>query len=118
MRLTIQSRSVEPDIVVLEMAGKILLGNESKQLEWKVDECLRQNQKKLIFDLSGVKHIDSTGVGIIVFCYGKLKEAGGELRLAGASGTVDQVLQMTHVDNVVRVYPSVAAAVEAFTGNR
>lgn len=77
MILDIKDKGIEPDILVLELKGKIILGNDSKRLEWRVDECLKQNQKKVIFDLSGVTSLDSTGIGIITFCYGKLKQAGG-----------------------------------------
>ena len=114
MILTIQDKRIEPDILVLELTGKIILGNESKRLEWRVDECLKQNQKKVILDLSGITSLDSTGIGIITFCYGKLKQAGGGLRVAGAQGMVGQTLKITNIDTLVGAFPSVAAAARGF----
>ncbi len=114
MILDIKDRRIEPDIVVLELNGKIILGNESKRLEWRVDECLKQNQKKVIFDLTGVTTLDSTGLGIITFCYGKLRQAGGGLRVAGAQGMVGQTLKLTNVDGLVGAYPSVDVAAQGF----
>ncbi len=115
MILKIEQRRIEPDVVVLELAGKLLMGNESKRLELQVEELLRNNDKKVVFDLSQLTHMDSTGIGIILFCYGKLKHHGAELRVAGASGMVDSTLRMTRVNEVVKFFPTAAAAAEGFT---
>ncbi len=114
MILTIQDRRIEPDILVLELSGKIILGNDSKRLEWRVDESLKQNQKKVILDLSAITSVDSTGIGIITFCYGKLKAAGGGLRVAGAHGMVSETLKITNIDTLVGTFPSVDAAAQGF----
>ncbi len=112
--LEIQTKRVEPDIVVLEIAGRITLGRESKQLEWATESLVREEQKKVIFDLTGVTRIDSTGVGIIVMSAAQVKNAGGELRLAGALGHVEQVLRLSSLDKLVALHPSVTAAAAAF----
>jgi anti-sigma B factor antagonist len=114
MILEIKDKRIEPDILVLELTGKIILGNESKRLEWRVDEGLKQDQKKVILDLSAVTSLDSTGIGIITFCYGKLKAAGGGLRVAGAQGVVGQTLKLTNIDTLVGTYASVDAAAQGF----
>jgi len=100
--LEIQTKRLPPDIVVLEITGRITIGRECKQLEWATDNLVReQNEKKIIFDLSGVTHMDSTGVGIIVMSAGIVKQAGGELRLAGANKHIDSVLKVTSMDKLV-----------------
>jgi anti-anti-sigma factor len=68
----------------------------------------------VIFDLSKLDAIDSTGVGIIVVCHAKLQKAGGSLRIAGAQGIVLETLQMTHVDRLVPLFPSADAAEQNF----
>ena len=88
---------------------------ECQQIEWLISDLLSQDEKKIIFDVSGVSHIDSTGVGIIVMCFGKMKKAGGDLRLAGARGLVEEVLKMTEVDSILPLYPSAEAAVAGVT---
>jgi anti-sigma B factor antagonist len=109
--LDIQTKELPPDIVVLEITGRITIGRECKQLEWAVDSLVREKQqKKIIFDLSGVTHIDSTGIGIIVTSAGQVKQAGGELRLAGANKHVEQVLKLTSVEKLVSSYPTLAEA--------
>ena len=113
--LEIQTKHLPPDIVVLEITGRITIGRECKQLEWATDSLVREKQqKKIIIDLSGVTHIDSTGIGIIVLSAGKAKEAGGELRLAGANKHIEQVLKLTSVDKIVSWNPTVAEAMVGF----
>ena len=102
--LEIQTKRLSPDIVVLEIKGRITIGRECKQLEWATDTLVREKkEKKIIFDLSGVTHLDSTGVGIIVMSAGMVKQAGGELRLAGANQHIETVLKVTSMDKLVCV---------------
>jgi len=112
--LEIRTKQLAPDIVVLEIAGRITLGRESKQLEWAVESLVGEGRKKVIFDIAGVTNVDSTGIGIIVMSSGKLKKAGGELRVAGASAHVGEVMKMTNVDQIVVLHPTTAAAAAGF----
>jgi anti-sigma B factor antagonist len=112
--LEIQTKHLPPDIVVLEIAGRITIGRDCKQLEWATESLVREQKKKIIFDLSGVTHIDSTGIGILVMSAGQVKSAGGELRVAGAKGHVDQVLRLTNVHQLVAVHATTGAAAESF----
>jgi anti-sigma B factor antagonist len=113
--LEIQAKQLPPDIVVLEITGRITIGRECKQLEWAVDSLVREKQqKKIILDLTAVTHMDSTGIGIIVLSAGKTKEAGGELRLACANKHIEQVLKLTSVDKIVQWKPTVTEAVVDF----
>ncbi len=112
--LEIQNKQLAPDIVVLEIAGRITLGRESKQLEWAVETLVGEGRKKVIFDIAGVTNVDSTGIGIIVMSSGKLKQAGGELRVAGASPHVGEVMKTTNVDRIVGLHPTTAAAAAGF----
>jgi anti-sigma B factor antagonist len=63
-----------------------------------------------------VRHLDSSGIGILVMCSGKVREAGGQLRVAGAEGHVKTVLQMTEVGRILALYPSKADALKGFIG--
>jgi len=112
--LEIQSKHLEPDIVVLELAGRITIGRDCKQLEWITDSLIKENQKKIILDLSGVTHVDSTGIGIIVMSAGHVRNAGGQLRVVCSPGHVERVLKMTNVDKVVQMHPTAAEAATGF----
>lgn len=114
MILTIERKQLPPDITVLELSGRIILGNNSRDVELKLAEILAQNARKIIFDLAGVTMLDSTGVGILVVSQAKIKKEGGELRISGATGVVEDILKMTSVDKLVHFFPTVAAAAANF----
>lgn len=118
MLLSIKKKAIEPDIAVLEMAGRITLGRDCQEVEWRLEDLLKENRRKVIFDLTSVNHIDSTGVGILVMCSGRLHQNGGQLRLAGATGMVEQVLKLTKVNQIVDFHPTVDDAARAFGPGR
>lgn len=113
--LEIHSKRIPPDVVVLQLAGRIVLGRDAQQLEWTGAELARGNEKKVVLDLTNVNRLDSTGVGIIMMICGLLKQNGGELRLAGAQGLVEDVLKLTNVHNMVALHPSAEAAAAGFS---
>jgi anti-anti-sigma factor len=116
--LEIQKKRIGADIVVLELVGRITQGNLSQQVEWAVDGVIHDNEKKVIFDLSRLERIDSTGIGILVMCSSKLAQAGGELRVAGAQGIVEHVLKLTNLQKILALDPSPEAAAQKFaSGN-
>lgn len=114
MSLVIQSKQLEPDITILEMTGKITMGNDCRQIESATKALVSENRKKIIFDLSGITHIDSTGIGTIVKVAGQVKTAGGELRVASANPHIDQLLKMTNVSRIISLHPTTAAAATEF----
>jgi len=112
--LDIQTKHLQPDIVVLELTGRITIGRDCKQLEWAVENLVKEGRKKVIFDMAGVTNLDSTGIGIIVMSAGQIKKAGGELRVAAATAHVEEVLKMTNIDQIVVLHPTPAAAAANF----
>lgn len=115
MILQLQKSQPSPDICLMEFSGKLMMGNDSRQVEWGVAELLSAGIKKIIFDLSKVDCIDSTGVGIIVMCEAKVRKAGGALRIAGPEGIVHDTLKLTHVDRLVQIFPNAKEAAQAFS---
>ena len=114
MILTVETRQIPPDINVLELKGRIILGNNSRDVELKIAELLRERERKIIFDMRGITMVDSTGIGILVVCHGKINKEGGALRIAGATGSVEDTMRITSVDKILRLYPSVEEAVASF----
>jgi anti-sigma B factor antagonist len=115
MILSVERRQIPPDIVVLEMTGKIVLGNNSRDVELKLAEILADPaNKKIIFDVSGVTVLDSTGIGILVVSQGKIHKAGASLRIAGATGFVEDTLKITSVDKLIQLYPTAVEAAASF----
>lgn len=114
--LEVERNRIEPDVVLVQIAGKIVHGPECQQIEWLIASLLSEGEKKIIFDVSRVCRLDSAGIGILVMCHGKVKEAAGELRVAGAEGQIKTVLEMTRVKDIVPLYPTIAKALEGFVG--
>ncbi len=114
MALTITTRKCEPDITVIEIGGRITLGSESSQIETYVLKSLNEGAQKLIFDLSQVSYIDSTGIGKIAYCSGKISQRGAHAAVAGASGLVLDVFKLTRLDTVIRFFPDIRSACAAF----
>jgi anti-anti-sigma factor len=112
--LEIQTRHLPPDIVVIEITGRITIGKECKQLESAAESLREQQERKIIMDLSGVTHLDSTGVGLIMMSAGQFKQAGGELRLAGANKHIEHLLKVTGIDKLVPWKPTVTEAAVGF----
>lgn len=115
MILQLQKSQPAADLCLLEFSGKLMMGNDSRQVEWSVAELLKQGVRKIVFDLSRLDCIDSTGVGIIVMCEGRVRHAGGEVRIAGPVGLVHDTLVMTHVDRLMRFFPTVSEATRDFS---
>jgi anti-anti-sigma factor len=116
--LEVHRRRIEPDVVLVEIVGKIVYGPECQQIESLTAELMDEREKKIIFDISGVHHLDSSGVGLLLMCSGRIKEAGGALRVAGAEGHVKTVLTITQVEKIMALYGSKAEALEGFAGTR
>jgi anti-sigma B factor antagonist len=114
MILEVQKKQVPPDVMLLELKGRLLMGNDSRQVEWAIAEVLKEGVKKVVVDLRGLDAIDSTGVGILVMCNAKLQKERGAMRIVSTDGIVENTLQMTHVDRIVKFYPTVEEASEKF----
>jgi anti-sigma B factor antagonist len=110
MVLTLETRKCEPGIVVIELGGRITLGPERGQIQAAVLKALSEGVQKLIFDLTHVAYIDSTGIGIIAYCFGKISQQGAHAAVAGAGGLVKEVFKLTRLDNVIPFFPDIVSA--------
>ena len=95
---------------LVAVTGRLTLGRDVERLEVVVDELLKQGQKKFIFDASALDYADSAGIGTVVACLTHIKKAGGDMRMAGANARVLRLFQMTGVDQLLSLYPTVAEA--------
>jgi anti-anti-sigma factor len=113
----IAKKELKPGVLVLELSGPLQIGVECKQLELAFDEILRENHAQVVLDLSGLTKLDSCGLGKIVNCFSRLKNAGGSLCLAGTTGMIDGVLKLAHADRFLKCYPTALAAAESFSAS-
>ena len=112
MALEISHKDVAPGTVVVGLAGKLMLGSDGEEIPTLVEGFLRQGKKTIIFDLSGVTVIDSTGIGRFIASFNKIMAAGGEMRMAGATGHLFQSFHVSLLDQVFPFVPTVEAAVQ------
>ena len=113
MGLSLTTRKCEPDITVVELTGRITLGKESGQIETNIVKLLNEGVRKIVIDLSKVDYIDSTGIGIIAYCFGKISQVCAESRVCGASGLVMDLFRITRLDSVIQFFPDVNSACES-----
>jgi anti-sigma B factor antagonist len=115
MILVFSRRSLQPGVGALAIQGSIHCGPECARLEQEVDGMIAQRETRVIFDMTGVTHADSSAIGAIVRCLTKLKRAGGSLRIAAAQPMIDYSLKLTKVDKVIEMFPTVDQAAQGFS---
>jgi anti-sigma B factor antagonist len=112
MILNLQKRE-SGDVTILELEGRILVGESSQKFHEEVRAIIAGGARKLVLQLGGVTYIDSSGVGEIVGALTATKAAGGELRLADLAPKVRDLMQMTNLNKLFELNYTEAAAVAA-----
>ncbi len=91
-----------------------MLGPEGQELERVVNDLLSRGYRRFVLDLSGVSHIDSTGIGRCIASLNQIMQMGGKLHMAAAQGQVREGFRVTRLDRVFRFFDDVPAAEAAF----
>ena len=112
--MKLAKKQMDPGIVVLELAGRFVMGPDCQQVDREVEAHLSRDEKRFIVDLSAVDHVDSAAIGQIVKSFSKVKKSGGTMRLAGAKGMVDGVLKLTQVHKAIEIFPTAQDAAKDF----
>jgi anti-sigma B factor antagonist len=99
---------------VLDIEGRIVLGEESNSFREKVKSLLAAGKKKIVLNLANVNYIDSAGLGTLVATYHSARSQGATLKLANLGAKFKEVLQVTKLMTVFDTYESEAAAVASF----
>ena len=113
MALTINSREVA-HVSILDVQGRIVLGDEIGQLRDAVRALVADGKKKIILNLAEVDYIDSSGVGELVGSFTTVRNAGGELKLLNLSQKVHDVLHVTKLYTVFDIRDDEFKAVKSF----
>src|SRR6202035_4740053 len=91
------------DVTVVEMSGRLHLGNSLSYAENAIIRLIDGGTRKLVIDLAQLDHIDSSGLGMLIFC-------GGHMRVSGAGATVARVFEIAHADRVLQFDADLALA--------
>ena len=114
MLLPIREKRIEPDITVVELAGRLALGRESQRIETLLAELSRKGELRVIFDMTRLDAIDSAGIAQVARAAGRLKASGGRLVVAAPEGPLLERLTMTKATAMVTVCPTVMEAADIF----
>jgi anti-sigma B factor antagonist len=111
--LKIGSKDAE-GVVVLELEGKIILGEESNALRERMKNLLAEDKRKIVMNMGNVTYIDSAGLGTLVAAFHSARNHGAVLKLSNLGQKFQEVLQVTKLLTVFEVFDSEAAAVQSF----
>jgi anti-sigma B factor antagonist len=111
--VSIATREVS-HVVVVDIAGRIVLGEELSALRDTVRALIAADKKKIVLNLAQVDYIDSSGVGELVSSFTTVRNAGGELKLLNLTKKVSDVLQVTKLYTVFDIKDDEFTAVKSF----
>jgi anti-sigma B factor antagonist len=114
--MQIEERSVG-DVVVLDLKGKITLGEGDELLKDKVNSLVNQGHKKVVLNLAEVPYIDSAGLGEVVRTYTTVSRQGGSLKLLNLTKRITDLLSITKLLTVFETFDSENEAVRSFAAS-
>jgi anti-sigma B factor antagonist len=102
------------DVMVIDVAGRITLGEGSSALRDALRDLVSKNQKKILLNLGDVSYIDSSGIGELVSGFTTVTNSGGNLKLLNLNKRVKDLLQITKLYTVFDVHEDEAGAIRSF----
>ncbi len=102
------------DITVLDLEGRIVLGEGDEVLRNKVREVIAAGSRKVLLNLGGVSYVDSAGLGELVRCHTRLAREGGEIKLVHLTERMEDLLQITKLVTVFETHDSEKDALASF----
>ncbi|HEX2446345.1 MAG TPA: STAS domain-containing protein [Vicinamibacterales bacterium] len=105
---------VADNVTILDLKGKMTLGEGDELLKEKINSLLQQEKKFLLLNLEGVPYIDSAGLGEIVRTYTTVSRQGGKLKLVNLTKRITDLLSITKLLTVFETFDSVPEAVKSF----
>lgn len=113
MQLEIKERN-SGDIVLLDLQGRITIGEGSVQLRDSVGNLLSAGRGKIVLNLEGVTYVDSSGIGELVSRYTTTKNQGGQLKLLKLPKKIKDLLMITKLLTVFEIYEDEETALSSF----
>jgi anti-sigma B factor antagonist len=113
MQLEIRERTTG-DVTLLDLIGKITIGEGSVQLRDAVSRLLDAGRNRIILNLGGVTYVDSSGIGELVSRFTTTKNTGGKLKLLNLPKKIKDLLMITKLLTVFEIYEDEQSALESF----
>ncbi len=105
---------IRGDVAVLYLKGNLMGGPEGVQVHEKVKSLLNDKVKKIVIDLSKVKWMNSSGLGILMACMTSVQNAGGQLKISGATEKIKNLFMITKLITIFDTYETADRAVASF----
>ncbi|MEN8152560.1 MAG: STAS domain-containing protein [Acidobacteriota bacterium] len=102
------------EVVVLDIKGKILLGEGIDELRKTIDTVLEENETKLLLNFESVPYLDSTGLGEVVRSYTSVKNKGGVVKIVNLTNKVKDLLSVTKLITVFETFEDEEKAIDSF----
>lgn len=102
-------------VIIIDVDGKIVLGEGDVEIKKTVDDLLKQGSKNFLLNLSRVPYLDSAGLGEIIRCYTSLRKSGGNFKLLSPSRRIIDLLTITKLLDVFDTYENESAAIASFS---
>jgi anti-sigma B factor antagonist len=102
-------------ITVVGLEGSVLGGPDATELNDLLHSLAEKKRKKVILDLGNVHTMNSSGLSMLIAALTTLKNAGGTLRVAGASEKIENLFVITKLSTVFEMYPTVKKAAASFS---
>lgn len=113
MQMTTSTRQVG-GVTIVDIRGRIVLGEESAALRELVCDLLRKGHKKILLNLADVNYIDSSGLGNLVSAFTSVRKQAGELKLLNLTNKVHDVMQITKLYTIFDIMDDEGVAVKSF----
>ncbi|MGQ0813691.1 MAG: STAS domain-containing protein [Gemmatimonadota bacterium] len=101
------------DVTVIDVEGQLIVGNR-QELKQKVLEELENGSRKFLIDFTNTGYIDSSGLGVLVSLSKKIREQGGELRLANLNEDLRTLFELTKLDTLFHISDNRGEALSSF----
>jgi anti-sigma B factor antagonist len=103
------------EVTIIEVEGQLIVGNR-QDLKQKVLDELERGVRKVLVDFSRAGYIDSSGLGVLVSLAKKIREMGGDLRLANLNDDLQTLFELTKLDTLFQISETRERALESFAG--
>jgi anti-sigma B factor antagonist len=102
-------------VTILDLSGKMTLGEGDELLREKIASLVNAGQKNLLLNLDGVPYIDSAGLGEMVRSYTTVSRLGGKLKLLNLTKRIEDLLSITKLLTVFETFESEAEAIQSYS---
>lgn len=105
-------------VAVIEVRGSLVGDGDTDKFRASVQDFIDQGNKCLVVDLAKVNYMNSSGIGAMISAYTSYKKNGGEVKLAGMSNNVLNLLVVTKLIDIFEVHDTVDEAIDKFVKSK